>query len=464
MENKQLPLEFEEVTKVKDSRFSLYKIWLLNIGKNVHGSIFSKNAVLEALPTLKNIPIVVAIEEDIFGESDFKDHNVKITVENNGRIVRKKDTQAIGVIPESCNPKFEERFNSVSGKMEEYLTVEAIVWNRFDEAVNILNETGIKKQSMELSNEYEGYENEEGNFVFTKFSFDGSCILGDNITSAIPNSTIEKLPVLDYSYSTFEEEIEKEMLDFQAYYEKHLGKELEEVEEKLQKDNEVEAEKEEVKDEVEAVATEGEGAEVEPEGAGEQSDDSNDEVESDSTSEQEGEEDDSEKPEDDKSEGEEKEAESEDVEEKEAEKETEPEAEEVEESNVEPEADVEEATDFAQEKLEFEAKIAELEAENAELKQFKEEKLKEEHMQKVEELFTEFSELKQEDLDSLRSEAINFSIEDMEEKLFALVGKQEMEKKKNEKKRATLDFSALKEKHDVENSELSSYFKKHGIS
>lgn len=67
----------------------------------------------------------------------------------------------------------------------------------------------IKAHSMELYDDsIDGYEDEDGIFHFTKFSFDGCCILGD-AEPAMISSTVE----VNYTINNFMKDIQKEIID-----------------------------------------------------------------------------------------------------------------------------------------------------------------------------------------------------------------------------------------------------------
>jgi predicted RNase H-like HicB family nuclease len=67
-----------------------------------------------------------------------------------------------------------------------------------------------KPQSMELyPYDIDGYEDEDENFVFTKFSFDGCCILGSSVEPAMENAKIE----VQFTMSDFVKTIQSELND-----------------------------------------------------------------------------------------------------------------------------------------------------------------------------------------------------------------------------------------------------------
>lgn len=173
---------------VGDMRFTKVRITLLHTGANLNGSIFTKEAIEKALPTLKNVPILGYIKYNEDGSQDFREHEWKITLKA-GEVEEKYIGSAYGVIPEDNNAHF-EKITDKDGIEREYLIVYGLLWNKFDDAVNILNRDIFKSQSMEISENYKGYWNDDGYFVFTDFEFDGACILGDNYPPAMIGANI----------------------------------------------------------------------------------------------------------------------------------------------------------------------------------------------------------------------------------------------------------------------------------
>ena len=170
------PVEFEAIEEVEsaDGRFTRVRIWLMHLGDNFNGSVFEKDAVDDALPTLEYIPIVAFIEDNKSGEKDCSNHRYIITKDEKG-LRRKYMGSAYGVIlsSEDNNAHYEERMCD-DGEMRTFLVVDGIIWNMFEDASDIMNRDLIKAQSMELFDDgvsVDGYEDDEGLFHFTKFSF-----------------------------------------------------------------------------------------------------------------------------------------------------------------------------------------------------------------------------------------------------------------------------------------------------
>ena len=208
------PVEFEKIEEIEnaDGRFTKVRIWLMHLGENFNGSVFEKDAVDNAIPTLEYIPIVAFVEENKVGEKDCSNHRYIITKDEKG-IRRRYMGSAYGVImsSEDNNAHYEERLCD-DGETRTFLVVDGLIWNMFEDSSEIVNRDLIKNQSMELWDDgvsIEGYEDEDGLFHFTKFSFRAACILGDDYEPAMINSTVE----VQFTMSDFVKNIQSELND-----------------------------------------------------------------------------------------------------------------------------------------------------------------------------------------------------------------------------------------------------------
>lgn len=197
MENEKLrvPLNFEIVDSY-DDRFLKVKIKLMHLGENLNGSYFSKEAVEKATPTLANTPILGFISpldpNDQDSVNEFNGHEMHLEKKDN-EYKMVYDGQAYGVIPESCNPRFELEGEKV------FLVVDGIMWTKFSEATEILERNGENAQSMELDKDYDGFFRKDGLFEFTDFKFYGACILGDarGVQPAMTGASVTPIFALD---------------------------------------------------------------------------------------------------------------------------------------------------------------------------------------------------------------------------------------------------------------------------
>ena len=207
--NISLPISFSVNKEVSDknNRFISVTIDVLHTGLNFNKSIFSKEVVDANIDTIKNTPILGFITEVPYDDKDFKGHEYVITKDENG-IKRKYIGEAFGLIPESCNPRWITK-ETDSGVEREFLQVDGILWTKFQDAADIMLNDIEKPQSMELyPYDIDGYEDDDGNFVFSKFSFDGCCILGSLKEPAMENAKIE---VVNFTMSDFVKFIQSEI-------------------------------------------------------------------------------------------------------------------------------------------------------------------------------------------------------------------------------------------------------------
>lgn len=249
-ENKQIsksrlsiPVMFEKVADYisDDKRFTKVKIYLMHTGLNANGSIFNKDVVDKAIPTLGYIPILGFIEKNSKGEDDFSNHRYILVKDQNG-LHRKYVGSAYGVIMsnEDNNAHYENRMCD-DGIERTFVVVEGLMWN-FLKGAEIMNRDIIKDHSMELFDDgedsYEGYEDDDGNFVFTSFSFRGACILGNDTKyqAAMTGSTIE----VQFTISDFVKEIQSELNDTYTAFTQFMKKESKKNDNKSKSQNNTE--------------------------------------------------------------------------------------------------------------------------------------------------------------------------------------------------------------------------------
>ena len=213
-----LPIYFSVKNEVsnKDNRFLEVEIDVLHEGLNLNKSIFSKEVVNENIDTIKNTPILGFIRELPDGEKDFKGHEYIITKTDEDGLTRKYIGSAFGLVPESCNARWIRKM-SEDGQERDYLRVDGLLWTKFSDSIDIMMRDIEKPHSMELyPDNIDGYEDEDGNFVFTSFDFDGCCILGstDDIQPAMISSDIKiKDCEVQFTMSDFVKSIQSELND-----------------------------------------------------------------------------------------------------------------------------------------------------------------------------------------------------------------------------------------------------------
>lgn len=218
--NTRVPITFETVEDI-DARFQRVKIWLMHTGENYNRSYFDKDIVMQNMDSLKNTPLLGFIEASELGDKDFRGHE-EVLIIKDGELATKYLGSAYGVIPESCNPRFEFKEGD-DGIVREYLVVDALMWTKFDDAIEILNSDGEVNQSMELHEDYDGYWDENNLFHFTRFKFDGACMLGKDVLPAMQRASVEKV----FSIDLIQSQVEEKVKEFNEYLKKQFSKEVE---------------------------------------------------------------------------------------------------------------------------------------------------------------------------------------------------------------------------------------------
>lgn len=138
-------------------------------GKNRNNSFISKETFERCMPSIYNCPIVCRYdrETDTIGS-----HDMELVTDSDGmRIVN--ITHPVGVVPQSAKYWWEE-LEDDSG-IHEYLCVDVLLWKR-QEAYKKIKEDGITDESMEISVK-EG-KMVDGVYIIDRFEFTAFCLLG----------------------------------------------------------------------------------------------------------------------------------------------------------------------------------------------------------------------------------------------------------------------------------------------
>lgn len=436
MGNKLLDFQanISEVKQINPS-FSTCKVRVLYTGKNRNMTTITKEAVEKAIPTMMNIPIVGEFSTE---NEDYKGHGGSIDLDSYKFL---HTTKPYGVVPESATYSWEEVKGS-DGAVREYLTISGCyLWTgRYEEAYSIVNKG--KGQSMEIEVTNGFWNDEQESYEINDFVFSALCILGDDVEPAF-----EEANIVAYSLNkdSFKNEFNQMLgeLKFSLSKEKEVENMLKELLEKyslkiedltdkgidLKNISEDELEDEIIKAfdlKVEKPFTEDDEV-VEPEVVEPKVEEPLDEPEIVEPQPEKGKVD---EPEEGKSEGNLADVEPEKV----------ADAKDNEEEDLDTEKPVKVETFTAEEVENLKSRITELEGKLEEFEALKEFKLKVEksnHESKAQELFSNFQ-LTEEDVKEL--DVHSFSIEEIKEKCYAIIGKQMADKK---------NFSKSKENKNI---------------
>lgn len=192
-------LDFQaSITEVKQINplFSTCKVRVLYTGKNRNMSIITKEAVEKALPSLPNIPIVGEFSEE---NLDYKGHGGAIDLDSYKYI---HTTKPYGVVPESATYEWEE-VRGNDGNTREYLVISGCyLWTgRYEEAFSVV-EKG-KGQSMEIKVTNGRWDESQDAYQIDNFIFSALCILGDDVEPAFEDS---KITAYSFEKDSFKQE------------------------------------------------------------------------------------------------------------------------------------------------------------------------------------------------------------------------------------------------------------------
>jgi hypothetical protein len=190
------PFKFD--TENVNPRFSKSKIYVMYHGENRNKSEIGKDSVDRNLYTIKNIPIVGEFKITENKDGNFGGHGGKIEIAD-GDIKYVHTTKPIGVIPETAVLSW-EMVEDANGIEKEYLVVDgAYFWNRYEDEINALKEDSFG-QSMEIEITKGAFDKDKQLYVIDDFVFSALCILGiDKDGSGHVEPCFEDAKVITYS-------------------------------------------------------------------------------------------------------------------------------------------------------------------------------------------------------------------------------------------------------------------------
>lgn len=211
MDKMKLHFEDASLSDVVDlnSSFAKGKLKVMYTGDNQNGSSFTQDVVTAALPSLKNIPIVANydVEENAIGA-----HDVELV--RDGDMVRLMNlTEPCGVVPESVKAYFsiEEDLNGIQ---HNYLVIEPVIlWKRQEVYRHIMEDLGGRvDHSMEVN--IVAFHKEKGSpiIVVDEFEFEALCLL----ESAMPCFEGSELEV--FSAKAFKVKMDEMMAELREVF------------------------------------------------------------------------------------------------------------------------------------------------------------------------------------------------------------------------------------------------------
>lgn len=173
------------------------------VGKNRNGSFISKATFERCIKSIYNCPLVCRYDRE---SDEIGAHDMSVIKKTDGSIHIANDTDPVGVIPESAKYWWEE-IEEEDGTKHEYLCVDALLWKR-QEAYQKIKADEITDESMEISI-IEG-SMVDGVYVIELFEFTAFCLLG----TAEP--CYESAAVLMFSQDEFQKKLDDMMREFKT--------------------------------------------------------------------------------------------------------------------------------------------------------------------------------------------------------------------------------------------------------
>ena len=250
MKFSKVPCSAKAYSLEDDSNLMKVKITVMHDGINYNGSKFTLQDMKRAEESVKNIPILGYVLRDTDGNlDDFDGHNMETRVKDSDKgfeIETYYLEKPIGVVPESCNPRYEE----IDGL--NHLIVDGYIWKSYSNgSYKLIENSSFKGVSMEIE-VLDGHWNElENVYDITDYRYTGITVLGDMVEPAMGDTCkIQKYSAcVDYKEALAD--IYKEIYSLERK-EDNMEEVKEEVVVEAQQEPEVEEmiEHEEIKEEV----------------------------------------------------------------------------------------------------------------------------------------------------------------------------------------------------------------------
>lgn len=156
-----------------NSSFDTGVLRIAYAGKNRNGSSISKDAFESCIQTMYNCPIVCHYDRET---DSIGGHDMELVTNKDGDMTIVNCTMPVGVIPESSKYSW-ETVEEADGSKHEYLCAEVLIWKR-QEAYQKIKDNGTMAQSMEIT--IKDGEMKDGVFEIYDFEFTAFCLLGDD--------------------------------------------------------------------------------------------------------------------------------------------------------------------------------------------------------------------------------------------------------------------------------------------
>lgn len=174
-------------------------------GQNRNKTSIDKTTFEKCLKTIYNCPIVCNYDRD---SDTLGGHDMEVVRDNDGSLKIVNATTPIGCIPESAKT-FWETVEEDDGTEHEYLCAEALLWKR-QEAYQKIKRDGIVSQSMEIT--VKDGESVEGVYKIYDFEFTAFALIG--VDPCFESASLE------FSKQDFKQQLSQMMLEIKESFSK----------------------------------------------------------------------------------------------------------------------------------------------------------------------------------------------------------------------------------------------------
>lgn len=189
-----------------NSSFDTGVLRIAYTGKNRNGSHISKDVFEKCIQTMYNCPIVCNYDRDI---DDLGGHDLEVVRDCNGDLKLVNSTVPVGVVPESSK-YFWDVVEEADGSTHEYLCTDVLIWKR-QEAYEKIKNDGIVAQSMEIT--IKDGEMVDGVFTIYDFEFTAFCLLGEDHEPCFENAALGL-----FSYDSLKQRMEEMMSELKESF------------------------------------------------------------------------------------------------------------------------------------------------------------------------------------------------------------------------------------------------------
>lgn len=205
-------IETFNVSGEEESDFLPVQLKACHINLNRNNSYISEENMLKNMKTIYNRPILGKIITNDDGEYDFDQHNMEIIEDpfNEGESKFHYEEQPIGIVPESGNARLE--YDEENNKT--YLVVDGLIYVSYGNlAADIIKRKGGTKVSVEIAIKDMSYNAKENYLEILDFEFRGITALGEHVGEGMLGSkmTLESFNAENNSF--FNKESENKLIE-----------------------------------------------------------------------------------------------------------------------------------------------------------------------------------------------------------------------------------------------------------